>query len=254
MAKARDTATDRLSNVIEVVELGRRSGLLSAERGSGHYLEEAEVYFVGGRAIYAATTNSIGREALAALGNWGACRFRFDTAAPRPEPNLPATFESPSRVPSSGSWPTPAGVRAAPVAPGAASNWNTPGSQPAYGQSRTPIPPARSIPAPVTGYGSSSSPGSGPSSNAWGTSQPGQPGLAASMGPLARRPRRVHDVRELMTVVTSNNLSRSHRALLLLADGSHNVLDLARLASKSVDDVTHLLAEMETRGLIYYYE
>jgi DNA-binding MarR family transcriptional regulator len=64
----------------------------------------------------------------------------------------------------------------------------------------------------------------------------------------------VHDVRDLMSVVTNNNLSRSHRALLLLADGSHNVLDLARLASKSVDDVTHLLAELEGRGLIYYYE
>ncbi len=29
MAKARDTFTDRLSNVIEVVELGRRTGLLA---------------------------------------------------------------------------------------------------------------------------------------------------------------------------------------------------------------------------------
>jgi hypothetical protein len=64
----------------------------------------------------------------------------------------------------------------------------------------------------------------------------------------------MHDVRDLMSIVASNNLSRSHRALLLLADGSHNVLDLARLASKSVDEVTHLLAELEGRGLIYYYD
>ena len=33
MAKPRVTATDRLANVIEVVELGQRTGLLSAERG-----------------------------------------------------------------------------------------------------------------------------------------------------------------------------------------------------------------------------
>ncbi len=56
-----------------------------------------------------------------------------------------------------------------------------------------------------------------------------------------------------MAVVSSYNFSRSHRTILLLADGSHNVLDLARLASKSVDEVTQLLAELEARGLIYYY-
>jgi Domain of unknown function (DUF4388) len=244
MAKARDTATDRLSNVIEVVELGRRTGLLSAERGSGSFVEEAEIYFVGGRAIYAATSNTMGRDALADLGQWGACRFCFDTTAPRPAPNLAATFESQPSIPTGGSWPTPSSVPATPgVARGARTGWNTPGSQPAFGPAPASVPPARSS-QPAW-------PGSGADSGAWGASQPG---TSAPTGPLARRPRRVHDVRDLMGVVSSNNLSRSHRALLLLADGSHNVLDLARLASKSVDDVTQLLAELEGRGLIYYYE
>lgn len=57
-----------------------------------------------------------------------------------------------------------------------------------------------------------------------------------------------------MAVVAAHNLSRSHRTMLLLADGTYNVLDLARLASKSVDEVTQMLAELEARGLIYYYE
>ena len=73
-------------------------------------------------------------------------------------------------------------------------------------------------------------------------------------GPLGRRPRRSPDVRDLMTVVSTYNLSRSHRSLLLLADGTHNVLDLARLVSKPIDEVTQLLAELEVRGLIYYYD
>lgn len=72
-------------------------------------------------------------------------------------------------------------------------------------------------------------------------------------GPLARRPRRAPDVRDLMTIVTSHNLSRGHRTLLLLADGEHSVLDLARLSSKSVDEVMSLLADLEVRSLIYYY-
>lgn len=56
-----------------------------------------------------------------------------------------------------------------------------------------------------------------------------------------------------MSVVTTHNLSRGHRTILLLADGEHTVLDLARLSSKSVDEVSTLLSELETRGLIYYY-
>jgi aminopeptidase-like protein len=56
-----------------------------------------------------------------------------------------------------------------------------------------------------------------------------------------------------MSVVTAYNLSRSHRTILLLADGEHTVLDLARLSSKSVDEIATLLGELEARGLVYYY-
>jgi aminopeptidase-like protein len=80
------------------------------------------------------------------------------------------------------------------------------------------------------------------------------PGVAQSTGPLARRPRRAPDMRDLMTVVTTHNLSRGHRAILLLADGHHNILDIARLASKTVDEVTQLITDLQTRGLIYFYE
>jgi hypothetical protein len=40
---------------------------------------------------------------------------------------------------------------------------------------------------------------------------------------------------------------------LILADGEHTILDLARLSSKSVDEVMNLLADLEVRGLVYYY-
>lgn len=78
--------------------------------------------------------------------------------------------------------------------------------------------------------------------------------LYAASRVLDRRPRRAPDVRDLMTVVTNYNLTRSHRTILLLADGEHSVVDLARLSSKSVEEVIMLLNELETRGLIYYYD
>jgi hypothetical protein len=233
MPKGRDTYTDRLSNVIEVAELGRRTGLLTAERGTPSYAEEGEIFFVGGRAIYAGTGPLRGREALATLNQWGSCRFAFITDAARPTPNIhPNTNQTggsqergnatPARVPAAG-WGAP------PPTNGTTGGWD-------YQASSAP----RGQPA-VEQFGTSGT---------WGSSQPS----GVSAGPLGRRPRRSPDVRDLMTVVTTHNLSRSHRTILLLADGSHNVLDLARLASKTVDDVTQMLAELEAHGLIYYYE
>src|SRR5258707_2180715 len=88
------------------------------------------------------------------------------------------------------------------------------------------------------------------------TPTPGTGYLGASQpqtGALNRRPRRAPDVRDLIAVVTTHNLSRGHRTILLLADGEHTVLDLAPLSSKSRDEVSMPLGELETRGLIYYY-
>ena len=162
MGKPKVTATDQLSNVIEVVELGQRTGMLLVERGSGSVLEEGEIYFVGGRAVYASLAGLRGREALAALGRWGACRFAFDRESMRPDANLTNPSEPairavqprspiPSSRPSwpslsgsqpgypaqrtfdgSGSWPMQQGARPAPQSPGAAyaGQYSVPAVQP----------------------------------------------------------------------------------------------------------------------------
>src|SRR5690348_11973212 len=88
MAKPKVTATDRLSNVLDVVELGRRTGMLSVERDAGPMREEGEAYFVAGSPIYAVLGPLRGRGALGALARWGECRFAFDSNAPQPIPNV----------------------------------------------------------------------------------------------------------------------------------------------------------------------
>ncbi len=262
MAKARVTTTDALANVIEVVELGQRTGLLSVERGSGTVQETGEIYFVSGRPSYATLAGLRGREALAALSRWGACRFSFDPEAPQPAPNLGpqpsqqgqagysgynggATHGSPNHTPSSHP-----GMAGAPYGNPASrpyesnAGWPAQGGMPqgpgSFSSSQSSFP----VPNTPSQYG-------GHSGSLYGGSQPGQ--APPMTGPLSRRPRRAPDVRDLMTVVTAHNLSRGHRTLLLLADGEHSVLDLARLSSKSVDEVIGLLAELESRSLIYYY-
>jgi hypothetical protein len=298
MAKPKVTATDQLANVIEVVQLGRRTGLLSVERGSGSVLEEGEIYFVAGRAIYASLAGLRGREALTTLSRWGPCRFTFDVTEPRPMPNIPAG-PPPTQAPITGGPQAPPATNPAfsqsPPMTGTGS-FGGPRQeyQSSFGQGQVPQGsgtwhlPQRGPNSPqrynsgqghdefgaygdtngMTGgrYPGEGVPGTLDGRDLWRQVEPrpypapqnGTTGLAAGAPPaptfLARRPRRAPDVRDLMTVVTAHSLSRSHRTILLLADGEHTVLDLARLSSKSVDEVAALLGDLETRGLVYYYD
>lgn len=291
MPKPRVTATDQLANVIEVVELGRRTGLLSAERGSGSVHEEGEIYFLQGRAMYASLAGLRGREALAAMSRWGACRFSFDREVPSPSPNIAAPSPAPP-VPNRISDPNlvhvrPGGGQRLPEGSGV---WSFPpqapsgtfpggGSGPLYPSG--PLPgsgPLGSGPLDASGIFGASGAFAGAGSYPYGAPDNSGSFGASGIGPgiggaqqrpfappataeraqpsatfLARRPRRAPDVRDLMQVVTSHNLSRSHRTILLLADGEHTVLDLARLSSKPVDEITALLGDLEERGLVYYY-
>ncbi len=303
MTKPRVTTADRLSNIIEVVELGRRSGLLTVERGVPPSLELGELYFAQGRAIYAMVEGLAGREALAVLAGWGHCKFAFEPNVPAPIPNLtsphPAQPAAPARPAANG-----APQRAQPTPPRSSPssfNWNAPSNRPLAdpmtpphglggptpATSSSPSTPSSSSSAPLSGASwpsnwPSNAPMSGPRSTgqlSWPQSQTGAlpvppaapswpstpsqttgpfsgsaPGSAAiSPETLDRRPRRAPDVRDLISVVSAYNLSRSHRTILLLADGEHTVLDLARLTSKPVDEVVALLANLERLGLVYYF-
>ena len=297
MPKPRVTATDQLANVIEVVELGRRTGLLSVERGSGSVHEEGEIYFLHGRATYASLAGLRGREALAAMSRWGACRFSFDRNLPSPAPNIAAP---PPGAPASNLISDPNLVHAQPGGgqriPEGSGVWNYPQQAPGGAFPGGAFPSGASGPlypsgplggsGPLDGgsgifgtsgaFGSSGGLGAGAGAGGYGAfdgsgsfAGPGgypqqqqqqrpfapPPAERAQPSPsfLASRPRRAPDVRDLMQVVTSHNLSRGHRTILLLADGEHTVLDLARLSSKPVDEVTALLGDLEARGLVYYY-
>ena len=287
------------------------------ERGSHQALEQGEVYFSQGRAIYAVVEGLQGPDALAMLAGWGTCRFAFEPNAPRPQPNIivqvsppmsgamtgptgqagptgstgsmgmggPArgtgypppppqpSQPTPSRgAPATFNWDipanrplpdpqTPAGYpNAAPSSPSSSfgASWpaewpNSPptGTRMPTGQLNWPsqtsmnpsIPSVGSTPSQSTGPFSGSAPG--------GASGGSQSGSLPRPGMLERRPRRSPDVRDLMSVVSAHNLSRNHRTILLLADGEHTILDIARLSSKPVDEVVALLIDLERAGLVY---
>ena len=78
MPSQRGTETSQLANVIEVIQLGRKTGVLTVERGTDSFPEMGEITFDNGRIIQARTNRGVqSQQALIWLRSWGACRFTF---------------------------------------------------------------------------------------------------------------------------------------------------------------------------------
>jgi len=264
MAKSRVTATNRLANVIEVVELGRRTGLLSAERDAVG-LEEGEIYFISGHPVYAVLGPLEGRDALNVLVRWGGCRFAFDPAAPRPIPNfsglLPAVDSdgTPYGVSTgyeNGQPPEPTPRHSAPNSGASGNGWggyrtSAPNMMPGMNHSAPNMPNSNNSPPNMGNsgiWGFSNPPMSPPPTSPSG---PGAGYRSAPYPPDQQMPRRTPDVRDLNTLVATYSLSRGHRTVLLLANGQHTIVDMARLASKSAEEVYQLLSDLRGYGLIF---
>lgn len=218
MRRQRATIADHLAQVIEVIELGRRTGLLSIERDDPPGLEEGDIYFVQGAAIYASTGAKSGRIALEALRTWGVCRFAFLADADRPSPNIGPELRG-SRPPQTGA-ARPSGPAARPPAPPLQRSGPPP----------FPSPPGTPAHSPLQ---------RGPS--------PTQPLLLITP---SQRPLRAPNPQDIPRLAANYHLSWAHRALLLLADGTHTVAELARLAGRSEDEVLRLLNDLIRLGLI----
>jgi hypothetical protein len=163
---------------------------------------------------------------------------------------LPGQQRGPQSGPQTG--PQSGGAPSTPSTPSIGASWPTgwPSNAPSNAPDRSntsgrlnwPMPQTGALPAVPSGV-STPSQSTGPFAG----------GAPVSGEALERRPRRSPDVRDLIAVVSAFNLSRNHRTILLLADGEHTVHDLARLSSKSVDEIVALLADLERLGLVYYY-
>lgn len=81
MSERRGTLTDRLANVIQVIQLGRKTGTLLVERGEGTTREEGSIIFVQGQITQAQGGQRTNQAALTWLSTWGTCHFTFVTDA-----------------------------------------------------------------------------------------------------------------------------------------------------------------------------
>jgi hypothetical protein len=100
MQPQRETMTDRLADIIHIIHLGGKSGILTVERGEGRTREEGVIVFVDGRVVEAKVGGTrSGAVAFNYLNTWLTCRFSFashtanSSQMPRLSAPLPASSQ-----------------------------------------------------------------------------------------------------------------------------------------------------------------
>lgn len=250
-------STSRLANVIQLITLGRQTGILRVVRGHGPAREMGQIQFVEGQPTAALLGQLTGGAAMNVLSNWGESAYAFEDAQMAEDGSLEPADETVDggygRWPSGDAgWtgrpsPPPPGFGSMPSTPSSAS-WPPPGpaSTPPYPSAR---PPAGSS-MPLTSFGHTGilsggnmGPGGGASSYPSGP-QPSMPGTA--VGAQTLLPRRTSRV-DLSDPLP---LDRRERMVLLLIDGRRSVADLARLTRRSELEVQAVLGNLKMLGLI----
>lgn len=69
--------TDSLADVIHIIHLGGKGGMLTVESSEDRTLEEGFIAFIDGRVVEARVSQSALLAAFTYLNSWQACRFSF---------------------------------------------------------------------------------------------------------------------------------------------------------------------------------
>ncbi len=79
MQSQRQTVTDRLADVIHIIHIGGKSGVLTVERGEDKKVEEGFITFVNGRVVEARIGTLTGLVAFNYMNTWLTCRFSLQS-------------------------------------------------------------------------------------------------------------------------------------------------------------------------------
>jgi len=227
MSQRRGTITDQLANIIQVIQLGKKTGRLTVERDDGADRVPGEIHFTHGRITQAHCGEMSGQQALNWLATWGECRFLF---IPSPNGSGPQAF-SPSPT-----QPLPRIEPHLPVSESAGSVRGPAGAEERRGEERKPGPKGdegRSRPANTHN------------------------GITQAMGRITDHlqatylnPHRIRLGDETLRLLDQAGLSRLHRHLFLLIDGQRSRTELARLIGRQPEELQRLLDDLERIGVI----
>lgn len=213
MSQQRGTETNQLVNVIEVIQLGRKTGVLTVERGADSHVEMGEITFMQGRITYVRSSRIgykgvlDGQQALSWLNTWGPCRFIFvASSSPIVREKVTQPILSIRRR---------------------GSTQTLQDTQPRLHTTHT-LPAVRTTEPLVSGTGKADS----------------------EFNLHSIVPHRILQAEEALRRVNQAGLSRMHLHLLLLIDGQRSVTELIRLTGRKQDEVRKLLRDLAYIGVI----
>lgn len=233
-------STSRLGNVIQLIALGKQTGVLKAIRGLGSTREQGEIHFVNGQPTFAGLGQMIGNAALTVMQNWGECQYIF-LEGPLPQPE-----RSPYQSDALGH------ARENPL----------PHSGPLGARPTAPFPPSPN--RQITGIPSYTTPlpyNPGPDGanrvnrNTGNLSYRGTNPFSGPLPPISPRrdalpgsfiPQRLASMERLEDLP----LDRRERMVLLLVDGRRSLNDLVRLTRRSEQEIQAILSHLAALRLI----
>lgn len=218
MSQQHGMMTDRLVSVISSIQRERRSGVLTAKRGEGIFLEEGTIVFINGQISQASAGRLRDSAARNWLSTWENCRFLFvptssEAGVPVSPPSLPA--------------------------PGPTTNPPALGPPPHMTNSSRPDPRTQ-MPSSIKGQGGPQGAGEG--------EEIGERGRINT--PASRAPYPIQHLDAALRVIEQQGLSRVHRQLFYLIDGRRSIIDLARLTGKRESELHQLLGDLEHAHVI----
>lgn len=271
--------TSKLNNIINMINLGRQSGILRVIRGQGSTREVGQIKFMDGEPAAALLGQLTGHNALSVLMNWGECVYSFDEQAITDvgDGDLSADAARISSDPgrfmqsgtqsgslSSGSWPAygfpasspfsqpPAMSPLPPHTPTSAPNSGFPGSTPGYGSQSGQI----GYP-PHSGHGYMQDGDAARNDTLYNTGMlpAAQPAAqVAAQQPAAPLSQQILDSVPRRTLLSEHveqlPLDRRERMVLLLIDGRRTVVDLARLTRRTERELLGVLSHLAGLGLV----
>ncbi len=225
MTQQRETSTDRLANVIQVIQLGRKTGVLAVERGEDVKYEEGFIVFSQGQIVQAQVGARRGQDAFQWLSSWGECLFAFEASiTPQTNPRISSSNLAPSVRP--------------PRAPQRSVSTTSP---------FIPSVPNQTQSQPISDpYLRAIRPRTGPLPN----TQPFSHSAPLSRARV-RTPRSVRRYDDALQMIETIGLSRAHRRVFLLIDGKRSTPEIVRLMGRNYEEVLRLLEDLESAGIIY---
>jgi hypothetical protein len=234
MTQRRVTATKQLSTVISVIQLGKKTGLLSVERGKGPTFEEGTITFLQGQIVNAVLGSLQSRDAVASLSGWKDCHFSFSQMQPHElgsitNNRMQSTMNTMSSSPHHHTSPSRDSPSFTPVPPIFTHN---------TGADNMPTQTSGEFPAiHVTRH---------TDQLYWQS--------ATHTDPLNRKPNTIRTGATIETIIQAmdrQGYSRLHRHLYLLIDGNRSVVELGNLIGRPIDETIAILSDLERAGLIH---